>query len=124
MKIIDANVVLRYLLKDEEQSFLKAVKIIENSNIYIKNEVFAEIVYVLEKVYLISRLRIRDVLSKFIEFNNVISDDKEIILQALNFYEANNLDFVDALLLSYNRVRKIEVITFDKKLKRLLEIKQ
>ena len=124
MKIIDANVVLRYLLKDEKQSFLKAVKIIENSKIYIKNEVFAEIVYVLEKVYLVSKLKIRDVLSKFIEFNNVVSDDKEIILQALNFYEANNLDFVDALLLSYNRIRKIEVITFDKKLKRLLEIKQ
>lgn len=51
MEIVDANVVLRYLLKDHEIFYPKSKQIIEQKQIYIPTEVVAEIVYVLEKVY-------------------------------------------------------------------------
>jgi predicted nucleic-acid-binding protein len=52
MQIIDANIILRYLLKDNPVLFNKAAGIIEgNKEIFIPNEVVAETVYVLEKVY-------------------------------------------------------------------------
>jgi predicted nucleic-acid-binding protein len=120
MKIIDANIVLRYLLKDEEKSFTKSSQIIESDNVRLTNEVIAEIVYVLEKVYSVPKVEIADVLSMFVEMVNILIDDKQLILEAFRFYGKHNLDFVDAILLSYNKVRKYKIITFDKKLNKLL----
>ncbi len=122
MKIIDANIVLRYLLEDEKQSFLKASQIIENDDILLTNEIIAEIVYVLEKVYTVPKMEIADILSAFIKLINIFIEDKQLIIVALSFYAKYNLDFVDSILLSYNKVRKYKVITFDKKLNKLLTI--
>ncbi len=51
MKIVDANIILRYLLDDHEMLSEEAAAIIENNKVLLPNEVIAEIVYVLEKVY-------------------------------------------------------------------------
>lgn len=51
MNIVDANIILRYLLQDAVQFLDQARDKIENHNIFIPNEVIAEVVYVLEKVY-------------------------------------------------------------------------
>lgn len=51
MKIIDANIILRYLLKDNLELHQKSIDIIENQQLFLPNEIIAEIVYVLEKVY-------------------------------------------------------------------------
>ena len=48
MKITDANIILRYLLKDKHEFFLQAVEVVENQNVFLPNEIVAEIVYVLE----------------------------------------------------------------------------
>lgn len=50
MNIVDANIILRYLLEDIPELAEKAAEILENNEIFIPNEVFAEVVYVLEKV--------------------------------------------------------------------------
>jgi len=123
MKIIDANILLRYLLNDEEQSFIKSSQIIDNNDVILTNEIIAEVVYVLEKVYLVPKHEIKTVLKTIVEMRNIIIDDKLLISHALNFYDKHNLDFVDSILLAYNKVRKYQVITYDKKLKRLLSVK-
>ena len=46
MKIVDANIVLRYLLNDAEDLSEKAIELLENNDVFIPNEVIAEIVYV------------------------------------------------------------------------------
>ena len=51
MKIVDANIILRYLLNDTEDLSAKAADLLENNEVMVPNEVIAEIVYVLEKVY-------------------------------------------------------------------------
>ena len=58
MLIVDANIVLRYLLLDNVELAEKASEIIENNNIFLPFEVVAEVVYVLEKVYQIERAEI------------------------------------------------------------------
>jgi len=50
MNIVDANLILRYLLQDAAQFIEQARDKIEDHNIFIPNEVVAEVVYVLEKV--------------------------------------------------------------------------
>ncbi len=49
MKITDANIILRYLLNDNEELSDKAAIIIENNEVFLPNEVIAEIVYVLKR---------------------------------------------------------------------------
>jgi len=42
MKIVDANIVLRYLLDDSEKMSEKAAEILENNEVYVPNEVIAD----------------------------------------------------------------------------------
>ncbi len=51
MLYLDTNIILRYLLQDSEEHKTKSKEYIENHATYIKNEVFAEVVYVLNKTY-------------------------------------------------------------------------
>ena len=45
---VDANVVLRFFLKDVLEQAIEAKSILENEIVLLTNEVIAEIVYVLE----------------------------------------------------------------------------
>lgn len=50
MKIVDANIVLRYLLNDIEELLEKAAEILENNEVFVPNEVIAEKDIVIELV--------------------------------------------------------------------------
>lgn len=121
MIIIDANVVLRYLLNDTQELAEKATEIIENNKVLVPNEVIAEIIYVLEKVYKIKNDEISEILLELFQYDNIKVDDPEVIETALKLYGDIRFDFVDTLLYSYNKVRGYEVFTFDKKLAKRLK---
>lgn len=97
----------------------KAVEIIDNQNLFLPNEIAAEIVYVLEKVYRIPKKEICNVLSLLFTRNNFEFIDKQIILISLKYYLEYNLDYADALLISYSKIQKADVLTFDKKLNKI-----
>jgi predicted nucleic-acid-binding protein len=121
MKIIDANIVLRYLLNDVNDLADKAAIIIENDDVFIPVEIIAEIVYVLEKVYKVNRNEILAALTGLTKYENICINEQEVVCSALKYYASLRLDFVDCLLLSYNTVKKIQVESFDDKLKKHLE---
>ena len=87
MKIIDANVVLRYLLKDNQKLFEKSVRIIENKEFLLTNVIIAEIVYVLEKVYKIPKNEITSALTELFDSSSIIINDKKLIFSALRNYK-------------------------------------
>lgn len=120
MKIIDANIVLRYLLQDNIDLSNNAKEIIEDNNIFIPTEVIAEIVYVLEKVYSVNRKEINKILSDLLNFENIDTANSKVIKNALKIYANKKLDFVDTILISYNNIDKHEIYSFDKKLNKLL----
>jgi predicted nucleic-acid-binding protein len=119
MEIVDANIVLRYLLDDHEVFSENAGIILENKTVYFPFEVCAEVVYVLEKVYDIPREKIRDALLLFIHYPNVTTTDKTILKEALKIYHSENVDFVDSILVGWNHVRGAFIHSFDKKVNRL-----
>jgi len=121
MRIIDANIVLRYLIKDDLSLHKKAVEIIDNQNLFLPNEIVAEIVYVLEKVYQIPKKEICNVLTLLFKRENLEFIDKQIILTSLKYYHEYNLDYADTLLISYKKVQNADVLTFDKKLNKIIE---
>jgi len=121
MEIVDANILLRYLLKDHDEMHKAAKSIIEDRNVFIPNEVVAETVYVLEKVYDIPRLKIRSAINILLDYKNLDLTSKDLLREALSLYSTRKLDFVDSILLAQNHVYKHTIHTFDKKLKGLLK---
>lgn len=121
MKIADANIVLRYLLNDTEELEEKATEILEKNEVFLPNEVIAEVVYVLEKVYEVKNDEISDTLKELFEYDNIELSDLALLEAALDLYGNKQLDFVDTLLYAYNKVKGYRIYTFDKKLKKLLE---
>ncbi|WP_069133127.1 PIN domain-containing protein [Rhodohalobacter halophilus] len=119
MEIVDANVILRYLLKDHKSHFIKSKEIIDHREIYIPMEVLAEVVYVLEKVYDIPSGRICFALTELLAYQNISTVDKAVSYESLNIYKTENIDFVDALLVSYHRVNHHRIHSFDKKVNKL-----
>ena len=119
MILVDANIILRYLLQDNEQLFEKAQKIIENQEILVLDAVIAEVVYVLKGVYKIDKKEIAESLITLFDYPNItILPQKSYIIDAFRLYENNNLDFVDILLCVLSQ--KYEVMTFDKKLQKCI----
>ncbi len=62
MKFIDANYILRYLLQDNQKQFQIAKDIIENHEVIFTDFILAEVIYVLEKVYTVPRVDIKNAL--------------------------------------------------------------
>lgn len=60
-------------------------------------------------------------MTDFTEVNNIHFESKEIVILALNIFENQNIDFVDALLCSYEKLKNFEIVSFDKKLNKCLD---
>ncbi|WP_083509323.1 PIN domain-containing protein [Geobacillus zalihae] len=80
-----------------------------------------QLIYVLEKVYNVANAEISDTLLELFKYDNIDVDDIEIVEEALILFGRRRLDFVDALLYAYHKVKGYEVYTFDKKLNKVLE---
>jgi predicted nucleic-acid-binding protein len=116
MVIVDANIILRYLLEDDAVLSGKAAIILEHKDVHTPFEVLAEVVYVMQGVYKVSRQTISDVLSRFLMLPNISTNDTPVAIEALRLYAEKGLDFVDSLLCGYSRINGVTVHTFDKKL--------
>ena len=119
-KHLDANAFLRYLLNDIPAQAEAARDVIDSGAAILTNEVLAEIVYVLDKVYGLTRQKIADALEGVVK--EVQCEDRELVLGALSTYRVNRkLDIVDSILAARHRLRQTEVLTFDKDLLKQME---
>ncbi len=121
MEIVDANILLRYLLGDNLKMKDLACQVIDNTEVLILSEVLAEVVYVLEKVYKVPRTDISKTLLLLLDKPTIIMEHFEIISNALIYYQQFKLDFIDCILLSYSKSNGSIIHTFDKKLSKLIE---
>jgi predicted nucleic-acid-binding protein len=118
MKILDANVILRYVLEDDEVFTKKAKKLVNQGSVLAPREVIAEVVFVLRgKNYNVKRCVISETLINFLAEIN--SQDK-VLRRGLETYAESNLDFVDCLLCAYHSVNGNEICTFDNGLIKML----
>ena len=116
---VDTNCIVRYLVNDNIQMADIAEETLATQNVFISNEILAEVVYVLLGVYKISRKDIANQLLALIAFENISVLNYTVVKKSLEIFKAQNLDFVDALLCAYSNQDK--VLTFDKKLNKCIE---
>jgi len=122
--IVDANIILRYLLRDNEKFYKKAEALFNDAfsgkkKILIMHSIIAEVVYVLLKLYKVSRKEIAEVLIELMKIKGVKVQDKEILLNTFKIFKNKNLDFIDCLLCAYSR--KYQVMSFDKEVNKCIK---
>lgn len=121
MSLVDANVVLRYLLDDHTELSAKAAEILEKHSVTLPVEVGCEVVYVLQKVYGVGRKEIQQQLGELLDEGLVTMENPAIFLKALECYGDSTLDFVDTLLWAYQILERQEIFTFDNRLLKQLQ---
>jgi len=122
MILLDANYILRFLLKDNLEMYEISKDCIVNNDCIVINEVLAEVVFVLLKVYKVTKQDIAKSLINILKYDNIIMNDKNTIINSLEIFENKNLDFVDCILCA--KSKKYTVKTFDKKLNKCISNNQ
>ena len=100
MIAVDTNVLLRYLLRDDEAQAERSRRIFEREeHILLTDVVLAESVWTLiGRRYRASKADVVAVLEKLLEESNVCFEDDEVIWSALQAYRQTDTDFADALI--------------------------
>lgn len=119
-RIIDTNVILRWLVGDNPEQFKQAAEWFNQAkkgklNLYIRPIVVAECCFVLESVYKVDRKEIAEKMQVFLGQRWLKIKEKKA-LQNLWPYYLSGLHFVDSYLLSLAAVSNHQVLSFDKKL--------
>ena len=100
---LDTNVILRYLLRDDELKAQHCLELLEKAerreiNLRTTDLVIAEVVWVLESpaTYNLPRDRIRDLLLPVIFLPGLRLPGKKLYRQIFELYVDQNIDFIDA----------------------------
>lgn len=125
MIFVDTNYFLRFLIEDNkeqlqttEKLFLDGAK--GNSALTTSTVVIFEIYWVLKTYYQKSKSEIVGILQKVLKMNFIKIDDRNILIQAINFYNENNFSLEDCYNLLWARENNIETFkTFDEKLAKI-----
>ncbi len=130
MRFVDTNVFLRFLLNDDpekadacEMLFRRAIN--GEESLFTTEMVMAELVWVLESYYELSKSDVREKLEKILNTQNLDCPNREIIINALAAYEEKNIDYIDAYNASILQMKGIEeVYSYDRHYDRIKWLKR
>lgn len=118
---IDTNLFIRYLTNDDPQKAEAVEKLLLNAKsgtakLVTSHLVIAELVWVLASYYGQSNSTISDLLRAMLNTEGLTVEHGEIIENSLDIFEEENIDFVDAYIISFMRSRSItRLYSYDKK---------
>ncbi len=127
---VDANVVLRFLTGDPPPMAEQAAALFQaveqgKLRLVVDTIVLAEVVWVLQSFYRYRPSEIAPVLREFLLHDGIETEEKDVLFQALSFYELKNVDFTDALVAARMRKRRVEAISsFKEDFDRLPDIRR
>ena len=122
LPVIDTNILVRYLTKDEPVQSPKAQAYIDQLDQGTLQAtscegVLVETIQVLssKNLYNVPRTLIAQYLTRFLSLKGLKMHNKRTYLRALALYETTNISFVDALAIAHSeREGSHTVISFDK----------
>lgn len=117
---LDTNVLVRYLTKDDEVQWKRAVEIINNAeSCFISNIVLCEMVWVLRgKPYKYPQSEILKIIELLLQSSKLEFVNRTVIYQALKLNKLGKADFADYLIGAVNHFHECSTtVTFAQKLK-------
>lgn len=112
---VDTNVLIRHLVGEPAEQAERATRVLaSDKTLLLSDVVIAETVYVLEKVYLVPRNEIAEIIKSLLAFESIQVVDEPTVLRALEIYVNHRLHFVDAYLVASAESSGIRrVMSFD-----------
>lgn len=123
MEAFDTNVVVRLLVRDDEEQYQRAAQrlreITAGAGVWLPSVVLAEVVWVLRVAYKFDRATAAAALRRLIATDGVHVEEQAAASLALAAFEAGSADFSDYLILeSARRAGALPLHTFDERLSR------
>jgi predicted nucleic-acid-binding protein len=124
LRLLDTNVILRWLLDDDEIQSRAADKFIqrafrEKQKLLLSDLTVAELVWVMEGKGMIPEA-VTHLLRAALEDHRLEFENRERLLAALAWYSAHEVDFIDAYQAALAQEKKLEaVVSFDRDFSRL-----
>lgn len=105
---IDTNVLVRFLVRDDEAQFERARRLIKREvsagrRVFVNQLVIMETEWVLRSRYAVSKHRIIEALTGFLDAADVQFEDEPAMEQALFLWKDSAADFADCLIGAKNR---------------------
>ncbi len=105
---LDTNVVVRYLVRDDERQYEKARRLIERAasedeSCLVSLAVLLEIEWVLRSRYGFSKAEVMAVFSAMLEAQELAFEDEASVEHALYSWRDSTADFADCLIEAHNR---------------------
>lgn len=120
MIALDTNILVRYLTRDDELQWQKALEIIrENQPCFVSHIVLCELVWVLKsQAYKFSKAQIINTLEMMLQSSVFELENPSVIYQAIEQTKQGSADFSDYLIGAIaHGAGCIETVTFDRKLR-------
>lgn len=122
---IDTNVLVRFLVRDDDAHFEKARKLIKREvaagrRVFVNQLVLMETEWVLRSRYVVPKNQIIEAISGLLNATDVQFEDEPAIEEALFIWKDSTADFADCLIGAKNRRMGCRVtVTFDVKASKL-----
>jgi len=123
-KFVDTNIFLEIFTRFGNKSNLSKKLIQSNLSLCSNLLVFSEVVWVLDSFYKMDKNLIVGCLRKILT-SKVKIDEKKLLVNAVNFYEVNKVDWTDCLNMFLIKDKKISnVYSYDKGLNKFDWVKR
>jgi len=127
-RLVDTNLIVRYLVQDHEKHVKAAGRLFEASDrgdlvIVVLPAVLAECVFVLESFYEHPRGDIATALSTLISSPGVEIIEAAVHLDALDRYRKTKVHFVDCVIAATASAENIPVATFDQDFRKFADVR-
>lgn len=121
---VDANIFLRFFLKDIKKQYKEAEEMFEKAkqgkvDLVVADVTIFEVVHVLESVYKETRQAIATLLDSVIKSNYINVVSKDVFVEAFEIYSNCSVDIVDAYLFVVAKNDNSKVFTFDSDFKKI-----
>lgn len=120
LKIIDANVLLRFLVNDIPEQADRCAELLKRveagtEQVLLPDIVLADVIWTLEKFYKQRKSKIQDILAPILELKGLHFSSKAAARRALQLYVQKNIDWTDAFVASQMlSKKKNQIYSYDR----------
>jgi predicted nucleic acid-binding protein len=118
---VDSNVLVRHLTGDPPDQAKRASALLRDAEeLILVDLVVAEVVYVLESVYVVERERVAELVRAIVGFPPVVVPDRLLLLRSLEIYEQHRIHFAESYLAACAEATGVGVVaSFDRAIDRV-----
>lgn len=121
---LDANVLIRHLTADPPDAGARATRFLRRADaLLLPDVIVSEVVYVLESFYEAPREQVATAVRAILAFRAIRVVDANLLLRAVELYELESIDFVDAYLVACAGSAGVsDIVSFDRDFDRIRSV--